>query len=166
MSSSRVSARLQDKNKSLAPKNESKVQKAKPKATKEKVKETVETVQNTKIKFKVGEMISSLKLQDQDGNEVDIMAEAKNHGLVIFFYPKASTPGCTTQGCLFRDNHAHFEKAGYKVFGCSADSCKSQKTFQTKQSFPYSLLSDPKYELISACGSKEALKIIRNFLLT
>jgi peroxiredoxin Q/BCP len=62
--------------------------------------------------------------------------------LVIYFYPKDSTPGCTTQGQNFRDTHAVFRDAGCEVFGISRDSIKSHETFKSKQGFLFELLSD------------------------
>ncbi len=72
----------------------------------------------------------------------------------MFFYPKANTPGCTVQGCSFRDSYEEFVEKGFKIFGCSADNAKPQTTFKTKQKFQYDLLSDKDFKLISAIGSK------------
>lgn len=71
----------------------------------------------------------------------------KDHGIILFFYPKANTGGCTKQACGFQDNLAEIEKAGYKVFGMSADKPKSQAGWKTKRGFEYNLLSDPSYEV-------------------
>lgn len=74
-------------------------------------------------------------------------------GLVLFTYPKASTPGCTTQVCLFRDAYAALNSdAGLAIFGLSRDSPKANTTFKDKQKLPYPLLCDPKGELIGAIG--------------
>ncbi len=62
--------------------------------------------------------------------------------LVIYFYPRDSTPGCTTQGQNFRDAHAAFRDAGCEIFGISRDSLKSHQSFKAKQGFPFELLSD------------------------
>ncbi|KAJ3312991.1 hypothetical protein HDV04_002473 [Boothiomyces sp. JEL0838] len=104
--------------------------------------------------LKIGDHIPSIELETEDGETVDLLEVAKESGVVVFFYPKASTPGCTTQGCTYRDHHASFADLGYKVYGCSADSVKSQLNFKTKQNFNYSLFSDPKFKLIGAIGAK------------
>lgn len=79
-------------------------------------------------------------------------------GIVIFTYPKASTPGCTSQACLFRDAYSHLTSTGYSIYGLSTDSPKSNTTFQTKQNLPYTLLCDPAATLIGAIGMKKAPK--------
>jgi peroxiredoxin Q/BCP len=71
----------------------------------------------------------------------------KDQGVILFFYPKANTGGCTKQACGFNDNLDEIEKAGYKVFGMSADKPKSQASWKAKRGFKYNLLSDPSYEV-------------------
>ena len=70
--------------------------------------------------------------------------------LVIYFYPKDSTPGCTTQGQDFRDNFKTFKKFNTEILGVSRDSIKSHENFKLKQSFPFELLSDPDEEMCKA----------------
>ncbi len=70
--------------------------------------------------------------------------------LVIYFYPKDSTPGCTTQGQDFRDNFKAFKKLNTEILGISRDSIKSHENFKLKQSFPFELLSDPDEEMCKA----------------
>lgn len=95
-----------------------------------------------------------LVLLDQDSNPIDLSAVvAKEPFVVIFAYPKASTPGCTKQVCGFRDSYDDFQKAKATVFGLSADSTSAQKNFKAKQNAPYELLSDPKHELIGLLGA-------------
>ncbi|KAG5366402.1 Peroxiredoxin DOT5 [Yarrowia sp. B02] len=95
-----------------------------------------------------------LTLLDQDSNPIDLTAVVSKEPIVVIFaYPKASTPGCTRQVCGFRDKYEDFQKADAKVFGLSADSTSAQKNFQTKQKAPYELLSDPKHELIGILGA-------------
>jgi peroxiredoxin Q/BCP len=67
--------------------------------------------------------------------------------VVLYFYPKDNTPGCTTEGAAFRDLHAEFRKAGAVVVGVSRDSQKSHEGFKAKMAFPFELLSDPDEEL-------------------
>lgn len=70
------------------------------------------------------------------------LADAKGRNLVIYFYPKDSTPGCTREGQGFRDNHAKFKRAKTLVVGVSRDSLASHEKFKAKQEFPFELLSD------------------------
>ena len=70
--------------------------------------------------------------------------------LVIYFYPKDSTPGCTTQGQDFRDNFKNFKKLNTEILGVSRDSVKSHENFKLKQSFPFELLSDPDEKICKA----------------
>lgn len=86
-----------------------------------------------------------------------LVADSKN-GVVLFTYPKASTPGCTKQACLFRDSYEPLTATGFSIYGLSNDSPKANTTFKTKQNLPYSLLCDPSQTLISAIGLKKAPK--------
>lgn len=72
--------------------------------------------------------------------------------VVLFFYPKASTPGCTLEACNLRDNHERFLAENYIVIGVSADSVKSQANFAEKQHLPYSLIADEDKKIIEAYG--------------
>jgi thioredoxin-dependent peroxiredoxin len=71
------------------------------------------------------------------------LSDHAGHPVVLYFYPKDSTPGCTTEGQQFRDLHPQFEKAGAVVAGVSRDSLKSHANFKGKMGFPFPLLSDP-----------------------
>lgn len=71
------------------------------------------------------------------------LSEQRGSKVVLYFYPKDSTPGCTTQGQNFRDLHASFAKANTRIFGVSRDSLKSHENFKAKMSFPFELISDP-----------------------
>lgn len=105
--------------------------------------------------LEIGDEIPDMVLKDQDDNDVDLRkVAAENKIVVIFVYPKASTPGCTRQACGFRDNYEDLKEHA-KVFGLSADNVIRQKNFQTKQSLPYDLLSDPNRELIGILGCKK-----------
>ncbi|SCV05964.1 LANO_0H19064g1_1 [Lachancea nothofagi CBS 11611] len=105
--------------------------------------------------LEVGDQIPDLKLKNQEDEEVALKQVVKeNKVVVIFSYPKASTPGCTKQACAYRDNYEELKKIA-AVFGLSADTVKAQKGFQTKHSLPYDLLSDPKRELIELLGAKK-----------
>ena len=100
-----------------------------------------------------GTSAPDFKLDDQDGNSGSL-ADFKGKKILLWFYPKASTPGCTIEGQEFRDEFQKFQEKNTVILGMSADSVKSQKNFCEKQSFPFSLVSDPekttirKYEAI------------------
>ncbi|RKF61631.1 putative merozoite capping protein-1 [Erysiphe neolycopersici] len=84
-----------------------------------------------------------------------LVDESKN-GVVIFTYPKASTPGCTTQACLFRDQYGSLTSTGFSIYGLSKDSTKANTNFKSKQNLPYPLLCDPRSTLIKAIGLSKA----------
>ncbi len=92
-------------------------------------------------------------LEDQDGNSISL-SDFAGQNVLLWFYPKASTPGWTTEGQELRDEFQNFQDKNTIIIGMSADSVKSQKNFCDKQNFPFSLLSDPdkstirKYEAI------------------
>ena len=100
-----------------------------------------------------GTSAPDFKLDDQDGNPVSL-ADFKGKKILLWFYPKANTPGCTIEGQEFRDEFQKFQEKNTVILGMSADSVKSQKNFCEKQNFPFSLVSDPekttirKYEAI------------------
>jgi peroxiredoxin Q/BCP len=76
------------------------------------------------------------------GNQTFILSQAQGSSLVLYFYPKDSTPGCTTEAGEFRDLHAQFRKAGCAVYGISRDSIRSHENFRSKLKLPFELLSD------------------------
>ena len=76
----------------------------------------------------------------------------KGHAVVLYFYPKDNTPGCTTEGTQFRDLHRQFVKAGAVVAGVSRDSLKSHENFKAKMEFPFELISDPDEKLCAQFG--------------
>ena len=88
-----------------------------------------------------GECTNNVKINSKD-------LIGKN--FVIYFYPKDSTPGCTTEGQDFRDNFKKFQKLNTEIFGVSRDSIKSHESFKNKQSFPFELLSDPDEKVCKA----------------
>ncbi|KAF3007838.1 hypothetical protein E8E13_010726 [Curvularia kusanoi] len=100
------------------------------------------------------------EVETHDGQKTTLakLVEESKGGVVLFTYPKASTPGCTTQVCLFRDSYTPLTATGFSIFGLSNDSPKANTTFKTKQKLPYSLLCDPSQTLISAIGLKKAPK--------
>jgi peroxiredoxin Q/BCP len=96
--------------------------------------------------LKIGDSIPHFKLEDQNGNLID-SDNFKNEVLIIYFYPKDDTPGCTAEACAFRDSHEDFVELGAKVIGVSADSVSKHKDFVTKYKLPFTLLSDNNNEL-------------------
>lgn len=80
------------------------------------------------------------------------LSDFKGRGVVLYFYPKDSTPGCTTEGQDFRDLFREFRDLGWEILGASRDSVKSHENFKDRQSFPFDLLSDPDEILCEAFG--------------
>ena len=100
----------------------------------------------------VGEQVPDFNLLDQDGNQTTL-ADFAGKRFLVWFYPKASTPGCTAEGCNLRDHHGAFLDRGVEIVGISMDSVKRQKNFATKQNFPYKLLADESGEITKAFGA-------------
>ncbi|KAI1808128.1 AhpC-TSA-domain-containing protein [Daldinia bambusicola] len=98
--------------------------------------------------------------ETNDGKKTTLKAlvDESKSGVVVFTYPKASTPGCTNQACLFRDSYEPLTKGGLAIYGLSADSPKANTTFKTKQNLPYPLLCDTSFTLIGPLGFKKAPK--------
>ena len=92
--------------------------------------------------LKEGTKAPEFTLEDQDGKSVSLK-DFIGQKILIWFYPKASTPGWTTEGQMLRDEYKNFQKKNTEIIGMSADSVKAQMNFCTKQEFPFSLLSDP-----------------------
>jgi thioredoxin-dependent peroxiredoxin len=80
------------------------------------------------------------------------LSSTRGKKLVLYFYPKDNTPGCTTQGADFRDRHKDFRRAGCEVLGVSRDSVKSHENFKSKMKCPFELLSDPEEAVCSQFG--------------
>jgi len=100
------------------------------------------------------------EIQKNDGTTTTLKAlvDESKAGVVLFTYPKASTPGCTKQACLFRDSYTPLTSTGLSIYGLSTDSPKANTTFKEKQKLPYPLLCDPSATLIAAIGLKKAPK--------
>jgi peroxiredoxin Q/BCP len=111
-------------------------------------------------KLAVGASIPDVTCNDQDGNAVSLAKEAAKGYLLVYFYPKAKTGGCTKQGCSLRDNWAELQKAGVNVLGVSTDDEKLQKEFKEEQKFPFRLLADKEKKAVSeAFGILVPLKL-------
>ena len=101
--------------------------------------------------LRVGDKLPQFSVNDQNGNTISD-ADYTNQKLVVFFYPKANTPGCTAEACDLRDHYAELQKEGYALLGVSADSVKKQKNFSDKFDFPFPLLADEDKAVIEAFG--------------
>tara|TARA_B100000900_G_scaffold110370_1_gene92177 strand:+ start:43 stop:495 length:453 start_codon:yes stop_codon:yes gene_type:complete len=103
------------------------------------------------ITLKPGDKAPNFSSVNQDGETISL-SNFNGQKLVLFFYPKASTPGCTLEACNLSDNYDRFKAAGYNVLGVSADSTKRQLNFKNKYNFPYDLLADEDRSVINAYG--------------
>ena len=101
--------------------------------------------------LKIGDTAPNFQSLDEAGNSI-YLSDYKGKKLVLFFYPKASTPGCTVEACNLSDNYSRFTSLGYDVVGVSADSVKRQSNFKEKYGFPYLLLADEDKSVINAFG--------------
>ncbi|WP_461534379.1 thioredoxin-dependent thiol peroxidase [Sinomicrobium sp.] len=101
--------------------------------------------------LKPGDLVPDFTANDQDGNAVS-PSDYKGKKWIVFFYPKASTPGCTAEACNLRDHYEVLREKGYELLGVSADSAKRQSNFKNKYSFPFPLLADEDKEVINAFG--------------
>jgi thioredoxin-dependent peroxiredoxin len=101
--------------------------------------------------LKPGDKAPDFKGKDENGKEIKL-ADYKGNKLVIYFYPKDSTPGCTSQACNLRDNYDVLLSKGYKVVGVSADSEKSHQKFIEKNNLPFPLIADTEKEILKAFG--------------
>jgi len=90
-------------------------------------------------------------LLDQDENKVSLK-DFRGKAVVLYFYPRADTPGCTKESCEFRDTDRKIQKAGAIILGISADTPKAQKKFQEKYHLPFTLLADPEKKVCNAFG--------------
>lgn len=101
--------------------------------------------------LKIGDKAPELNIKDQDGI-IHSLADYKGKKIVLYFYPKDATPGCTAQACNLRDNHNLLKKAGYSIIGVSADNENSHIKFIEKQNLNFPLLADTDKELIKRYG--------------
>ncbi len=98
-----------------------------------------------------GQTAPDFELPDQDGSPVKL-SDLRGQPVVVYFYPKADTPGCTTQACGVRDHRADYAKAGARVLGISPDPVKKVKKFHDKQSLDFTLLADEDHAVAEAYG--------------
>lgn len=104
------------------------------------------------MSLEVGKPAPSFEAKDQNGNIIKL-ADFKGRKVVLYFYPKDNTPGCTAQACNLRDNYEALQKAGYIVLGISSDSEKSHQKFIEKQDLPFPLIADEDLKVHEAFGT-------------
>lgn len=109
-------------------------------------------------KLEVGTAAPAFTVLDQDGKSVSL-ADFKGKKTILYFFPAASTPGCTKEACDFNDNLNPFKDAGYTVLGISPDQVKKLKTFQVNQELNFPLLSDPELDVHKAYGAYGVKKL-------
>lgn len=101
--------------------------------------------------LKEGQIAPDFTLKDQFGNDVNL-SSFRGRKVVVYFYPKDHTPGCTRQACAFRDAYSVYKEKGLVVLGVSKDSVASHKKFAADYNLPFTLLADPELEAIQAYG--------------
>ncbi|GAB5474454.1 MAG: thioredoxin-dependent thiol peroxidase [Maribacter sp.] len=101
--------------------------------------------------LKAGDKVPEFTAKDQDGNTINL-SDYTGKKLIVFFYPKANTPGCTAEACNLRDNYEELQEQGYELLGVSADSEKKQSNFKNKFEFPFPLLADEDHTVINTFG--------------
>lgn len=109
------------------------------------------------INLKIGDKAPDINSIDQDGNPLKLRDFAGSK-IVLFFYPKANTPGCTAEACNLRDHYSELLDKGFKIIGVSADDQKKQLSFKEKQNLPFPLIADTNKKVITdygVCGPKK-----------
>ena len=101
--------------------------------------------------LKVGDKAPQFEGLDQDENAVSLK-DFEGKKLILFFYPKDDTPGCTKEACNLRDNYKYFDKKGYQILGVSPDKSKKHRKFIDKYEFQFSLIADTEKEIINSYG--------------
>lgn len=99
-----------------------------------------------------GQKAPDFTFVDETGSEKKL-SDLKGKKIIVYFYPKDDTPGCTAEACSFRDGYAELLKHGLYVIGISRDSQKSHESFKTKYNLPFPLVSDPEMKIIKAYGA-------------
>jgi peroxiredoxin Q/BCP len=105
----------------------------------------------------LGARLPAVAVNDQDGRSVDLSATAGEGLVLVYFYPKADTPGCTKQACSLRDSYAALVDKGVRVYGASTDDEAAQKAFKEKHRLPFTLLADKDKKLLAAFGVPQAM---------
>lgn len=103
------------------------------------------------MKPQIGDIAPQFELEDQEG-KTHKLSDYLGTPVVLYFYPKDNTPGCTAQACSFRDSFAEYRQKGITLLGVSKDSAKSHAKFQDKFSLPFTLLADVEHKVAEAYG--------------
>jgi peroxiredoxin Q/BCP len=111
-------------------------------------------------KVSVGQMAPDFELKDKDGNLVRLSDFRGQKSVVVYFYPKDETPGCTAQACSFRDSYEDFKAAGAEVIGISSDSASAHTGFAQHHRLPFILLSDPGEKVRRQYGAYDLLGLM------
>lgn len=101
--------------------------------------------------LKVGDKVPDFISEDQDGTIIKL-SDYQGSKLIVFFYPRANTPGCTAEACNLRDNYSALKAKGYELLGVSEDSSKKQSNFKNKYDLPFPLLADEDHTVINTFG--------------
>ncbi len=101
--------------------------------------------------LQMGDAIPKFTAVDQNENSISL-SDFKGNKSIVFFYPRANTPGCTAEACNLRDNYKALQDRGYQLFGVSADTPKKQKNFADKYELPFTLIADENKSVINAFG--------------
>lgn len=102
--------------------------------------------------LKEGDLAPAIKGKDENG-ELVTLKEYRGKKVVLYFYPKDNTPGCTAEACDLRDNYSQFLEQGFEIIGVSADSEKSHQNFKTRYKLPFRLISDPDKKILQDYGA-------------
>jgi peroxiredoxin Q/BCP len=114
---------------------------------------------STETKVRPGDAAPAFSLPNQDGKLVSL-ADFKGRAVVLYFYPKDDTPGCTRESCAFRDAYEDFQEAGAEVIGISSDSSESHKKFAARHRLPFTLVSDAGGQVRKAYGVPATLGLL------
>jgi thioredoxin-dependent peroxiredoxin len=114
--------------------------------------------------LKEGDPAPAFRVPADDGTEISL-SDLRGKHVLLYFYPKASTPGCTIEAIEFRDEKRQFAKLNTIILGCSADSVEAQAKFKAKQKLNFPLLSDPDFQIIEAYGARRMKRFLgKSFL--
>lgn len=108
-----------------------------------------------------GAALPSVEQKNQDGQNVKLAEQGAAGYLLVYFYPKADTPGCTKQACSLRDSYAALSDKGVKIYGVSTDKVKTQKAFKDKYKLPFDLLADADGKVVDAFGVPKTMGFSR-----
>lgn len=114
--------------------------------------------------LKEGDPAPAFRVPADDGTEISL-GDLRGKHVLLYFYPKASTPGCTIEAIEFREEKPQFDKLNTIILGCSADSVEAQAKFKAKQRLNFPLLSDPDFQIIEAYGARRMKRFLgKSFL--